>query len=64
MKFFGEDADLKKMLISICLTAEHIGFMEANNQDEYKVLELRDVLAEMKEDLFALLDTITSIKED
>lgn len=64
MRFFGEDADIKKMLTSICLTAEHIGFMEGNNQDEYKILELRDVLVDMKEDLFTLLDTITQIKEE
>lgn len=64
MRFFGEDTDIRKMLTNICLTSEHIGFMEGNNQDEYKILELRDILVDMKEDLFTLLDTITQIKED
>lgn len=42
--------DLTKELNMLLQVAEHIGFMEANSgrADEYKVLSLRDELAEMK----------------
>ena len=64
MLYFNDGDDLKKMLKSVLMTSEHIGFMEGNNQNEYKILELRDILEEMKEDLYAHIDTIIALKED
>lgn len=55
---------LEKELNTILQVAEHIGFMEANNANEYKVLELRDELQEMKSrflDMLADLDNNSSM---
>lgn len=44
--------DLHKKMRGILLTAEHIGYMEANSRtknDEYKILDIRDELVEMVE---------------
>jgi len=51
--------EIKKKMKGILLTAEHIGFMEAQTSkaNEYKVLALRDELDEMIESLMTLIES-------
>jgi hypothetical protein len=55
--------DLTKELNMLLQVSEHIGFMEANSgrADEYKLLTLRDELAEMKA---AFLSKLMDIDDD
>lgn len=49
--------DLRILLDTMLVRANHIGFMENSHMtNEYKILEMKDDLEEMKEEFFALLE--------
>jgi len=49
------EESLRKKMKTIIITARHIGFMESEVKDEYKILSLEDSLDEMIEEFFAQL---------
>jgi len=55
------DFNTVKALKALLMTSEHIGFMESERADEYKILELRDTLEEMVLDF--LINIEPEVKE-
>ena len=50
-----KDETLRKKMKTIIITARHIGFMESEIKDEYKIMSLEDSLDELIEEFFAQL---------
>lgn len=49
--------DITKFLNTMLILASHIGFMEnSQTADEYRILELKDELEEMKQEFFEILE--------
>ena len=48
-----KDETLRKKMKTIIITARHIGFMESEVKDEYKIMSLEDSLDELIEEFVA-----------